>query len=325
MGAVRNLAFAAGVLVAGAGQATATDLRLLSSWDSTYTVVPLIVDTFVEDVKKASDGDLTITMMGPEVVPPFEQLQPVSAGAFDLLFTHGGYHQGATGIGSALDATVGDPAKRRETGLWDYVDNYYQKNFNLKLIAVPTALTGFQLLLREPMKDGRLDGLTIRGTQVYHGLIKDLGGAPVTLPAGELYSAAERGVIDGIAWPAVGAVGMKLCEVTPYMIRPSYGVVSYMILMNLDSFKALTPEEQKVLLEQGKEIELKTVDNFEKVLAKEDAEMEACGGKMDEQSADWGKAAQKAFADQAWAIAIQKSGKEAEDFRAFAKGKGMTD
>lgn len=324
MSILRKALLAAGLFCAAASPAAATDIKLLSSWDSSYTVVPLIVDTFIEKVKESSGGDIAITMMGPEVVPPFEQVQPVSSGVFDMLFTHGGYHGGESGIGGALDAIDGDPVKRRESGVIDFVDEYYQKNFNLKLIAVPSALTGYQILLHDKMKDGRLDGLTIRGTQVYHGLIKKLGGAPVTLPAGEMYSAAERGVINGISWPAVGAVGMKLCEVTPHMVRPSFGVVSYLIFMNLDSFNALTPEQQKIVTDAGKAVELETVKGFDKILAEEDKQMIACGGVMDEQSAEWGAEAQKAFRDQAWSIAEQTSKDDAKAFRAFAIEKGMT-
>lgn len=325
MGLTRTIATAAAALCLSASFAAASELRMLMSWDESYTAVPLIPYQYVKDVEAASGGDTTIQTIGPEAVPPFEQLQPLSAGVFDLLFTHGGYHSGSTGLGSAMDAIDGDPTKRRETGVWDYLDKHYQENFNAKLISIPTALTGFQLLLREPMDDdGQIAGRKVRGTAVYHGLIKALGGSPVVLPAGEMYAAAEKGVVDGIAWPAVGAIGFKLCEVTPYMIRPTYGRVSYLVLMNLDSFNNLSEEEQTLLLEQGEELEKKTVTAFNEALAEEDAAMKDCGGEIVDRGAEYETFANEHFSSEAWALAEKASGEAAKDFEAFAREKGMT-
>ena len=325
MGLTRTITTAAAVLCLSFSTAAASELRMLMSWDESYSAVPLIPYQFVEDVAAVSGGETTIQTIGPEAVPPFEQLQPLSAGVFDLLFTHGGYHSGSTGLGGAMDAIDGDPTKRRESGVWDYLDTYYQENFNAKLIAIPTALTGFQLLLSKPLDDdGKIAGRKIRGTAVYHGLIKALGGSPVVLPAGEMYAAAEKGVVDGIAWPAVGAIGFKLCEVTPYMIRPTYGRVSYLILMNLDSFNGLSEEEQALLLEQGLELEKKTVTAFDEALAGEDAAMKECGGQIVDRGPEWATFANEHFSSEAWALAEKASGQAAKDFEAFAREQGMT-
>lgn len=314
----------AAMALAIAPHADAANLRMLSSWDNSYTAVPLIADVFVDMVEADSDGDITISMTGPEAVPPFEQIQPMSVGVFDMLFTHGGYHSSEVGLSSAIDAIDGDPDKRRESGVWDYIDNFYQEGHNLKLISIPTAITGYRLYLREPMVDGRLDGLKIRATAGYHKVVEELGGAPVVLPAGEMYAAAERGIVDGIAWPAVGAVDFKLCEVTPHTIAPAFGVVSYLVLMNLDAYNRLTEEEQGILLEAGKKLEHNTVDSFAETLAEEDARSAECGSQIDEQTAEWGETANQFYAERAWNIAGDHSPEKAAAFREFALDKGMT-
>lgn len=314
----------AALAIAIAPQADAANLRMLSSWDNSYTAVPLIADVYVDMVEADSEGDITIAMTGPEAIPPFEQIQPMSVGVFDLLFTHGGYHSSDVGLSAAIDAIDGDPDKRRESGVWDYIDKFYQEGHNLKLISIPTAITGYRLYLREPMVDGRLDGLKIRATAGYHKVVEELGGAPVVLPAGEMYAAAERGIVDGIAWPAVGAVDFKLCEVTPHTISPAFGVVSYLILMNLDSFNRLTEAEQATLLEAGKKLEHNTVDSFADTLAEEDARSADCGSQIDEQGEDWGETANTFYAERAWDIAGDHSPEKAEAFHQFALDKGMT-
>ena len=81
----------------------------------------------------------------------------------------------------------------------------------------------------------RLTGMKIRALPSYNKIVGSLGGTAVVIPFGELYSAAEKGVIDGLVWPSVGAVGFKFHEVTPYLAEPAFGTVSYLILMNLDN------------------------------------------------------------------------------------------
>ena len=154
--------FAAAALAAGAVAfavpAEAQQLRLLTSWDSTYLGTEHIAKPFAEKVEQATGGEVTLMLSGPETVPPFEQLQPVQAGAFQLLFTHGAYHSGTTGIGMALDAVEPDPQRRRDTGLWDRVDEIYQ-DLGLKLIALPSASEGYHVILREPVgESGDLAG-----------------------------------------------------------------------------------------------------------------------------------------------------------------------
>ena len=195
---------------------------------------------YIDLVTEMSGGDITITPNGPEVVPAGKQLQPVAAGVFDIIYTHGLYHTGETGIGAAVDAVDGDIEKRRDTGIWDWVDAHYQETQGLKVLSIPTATTGFRFFLREPMDaDARLDCIKIRALPSYNNIVGSLGCTAVVVPFGELYSAAEKGVIDGLVWPTVGAVGFKFHEVVPYLAEPAFGTVSYLIMMNLDRWSNL--------------------------------------------------------------------------------------
>ena len=106
---VALLAAAIGGLAMAGSQSQAQTLRLLSSWaenDRPSYINGLI---FQKHVKEVSDGKLTITINGPEAVPPFEQLQPVSAGVFDILYTHGAYHVGSRGLALAADSIDVEP------------------------------------------------------------------------------------------------------------------------------------------------------------------------------------------------------------------------
>ena len=142
------------------GFAQAAELKMLSSWTPQNKGTWGTEQMIMAMVPEVSKGRLTIKRSGPEAVPPFEQLQPVAAGAFDILVTHGAYHSGNTAIGMALDGIQGDPAKRRETGIWDFAAKHYLKHGVATLAFVPQGKSGYQIVLRGAVgADGGFKGL----------------------------------------------------------------------------------------------------------------------------------------------------------------------
>lgn len=310
-------------LVASTAVGTAEEFRMLTGWGSNHSAVVNMAYAYNTMVSEMSHGDISIAPIGPEVVPAGQQLQPVAAGVFDIIFTHGLYHTGETGIGAALDAVNGDVEMRRETGVWDWVDRHYQETQGLKLLSIPTATTGFRFFLTEPMDPAdRLSGMTIRALPSYNTIVRSLGATPVVIPFGELYSAAERGVIDGMVWTSVGAVGFNYHEVAPFLAEPTFGTVSYLIMMNLDRWNGLDEATQTLLLEAGHQLELNAVAAFNQLLAEENATMIAAGAQMTSigYSTDEANAL---FAEGAMEVAVQASGAVGEAFRDFVREQGM--
>lgn len=303
----------------------AADMQMLTSWSSTYPVIEVAQD-FADMVKTASDGEMTIELRGPETVPPFEQLEPVAAGVFDLVFTHPAYHTGTTGIALGLEATDGDPQKRRDVGAWDAVDAQYGK-LGLKLISLPVSgKEGFMILLKEPVgEDGGLKGRKIRAAPIYQPLIEALGGSAVVLPPAEIYSALDRGVVDGAVWPIFGPLQFKWYEVAPYMMRPTFGVVTHQIFMNKDKWDALSAEDQAIMLKAGADLEKAAYQEFTDRASAELDAMEKAGAKYTDLGATQKAELDKIWRDGVWGLASSISGADADNLRAMLKKNGMTD
>ncbi len=301
----------------------AADLKMLTAWGGNHSGTANMAYGYNKLVNEMTGGKVTIKPSGPEVVPGGKQLQPVASGVFDLIYTHGLYHTGTTGVGAAIDAVDGDIEKRRSSGVWAWVDKHYQETQNLKVLSIPTATTGFRFFLKKPMDAGtKLNGMKIRALPSYNKIVGSLGGTAVVIPFGELYSAAEKGVIDGLVWPSVGAVGFKFHEVTPYLAEPAFGTVSYLIMMNLDKWNGLDADTQKAMLEAGHKLEQDTVGIFNNLLDSENAAMMAAGAKTTSIGYSL-EEANKLFADRAMEVAVEKSGKVGEAFRDFVASKGM--
>ena len=303
--------------------ANAENMKMLTAWGANHSGTANMAYGYIDLVKNLSGGNITITPSGPEAVPAGQQLEPVAGGVFDLIYTHGLYHTGVTGIGAAIDAVNGDIDKRRESGVWDWVDQHYQETQGLKIVSIPTATTGFRFFLKDPMDaNAKLGGKKIRALPSYNKIVGSLGATAVVIPFGELYSAAEKGVIDGLVWPSVGAVGFKFHEVTPYLAEPAFGTVSYLIMMNLDKWNSLDKGAQKTLLDAGYQLEKDSIGVFNTLLKEETAAMMTDGAK----TTSIGYTLEEAnalFAERAMEVAVEASGKTGEAFRDFVAKKGM--
>ena len=323
-----NLRLCTGALLAlaiSSAPSTAAEYRMLTSWDKANPAVPLLAEGFAKNVEAASKGSIKFVLSGPETVPGFEQLQPVVAGAFHMLFTHGIYHYGTTGLSVGLDAVRGTIEERRASGLFEALDKHYQK-IGIKVVAVAlSAKTGYAFALKSPVTaDGDLKGKKVRGTPAYHPLIRMLGGAPVVLPIPEVYTALEKGVIDGAASPVVGLLGVKWHEVAKYLAQPSFGFTHQLFLMNLATWNRLPDADKKLLLDEGRKIEEVWYREYDRMAEAEVKELIAkgvtvskLGPSQDKLNAVWSEGL--------WDLAEKKSPNEAKELRAIAKAKGLTD
>ena len=109
-----------------------------------------------------------------------------------------------------------------------------------------------------PIDDlGNLDGKLVRSIgPLVSMMIETWGGKPVFVAPKEVFQSAERGVVDGINMGVATYSSWKLWGVMPYMVNANlfYGNIQYM--MNKRKFDKLSPEDQKAILEAGRESEI---------------------------------------------------------------------
>lgn len=314
---------AATVVASLATPGMAEDFRLLSSWDSSYAPVENVIDPFIEKLETESNGEISISRSGPETIPPFEQLDPVSRGLFDMLFTNGAYHYNDSAVAMALDALIGDAADLRDAGVWDFVDEHYQDR-GLKLIAVLYDLNGYHILLRDPLEEDALEGRRIRGTPIYHPIIEALGGSPVVLPGDEIYPSLERGVVDGAAWPTVGAVGFRWFEVADYMMRPSFGQVGHPVFMNLDRWNSLDEDAQQLIARVAEQYETEALANFDRVVSEEEATLASEGVSVTELGEEYTDVIDEAWFQGTMDLAAEQNADAIERLRELAADAGLS-
>jgi TRAP-type C4-dicarboxylate transport system substrate-binding protein len=297
-----------GVLLSiGSAQAQkAVEWKMLAGWTKDYYAVRLVLTPFVQEVNQRTRGRLKISWLGPEAVPPFEQLKPVREGLFDALFTSTAYHAGEVAAGMSLDYFPSTGKERRDSGIIKIMDELYRKRANVVCLGAIPGGVGYHLLLKKKINNADLTGLKIRTSPFYDPLIKALHGATVRIEGGEIYSALEKGVVDGTTWPAIGALDFKWYEVVKYMVRPRFGENGYVMVVNLNSWNKLPKDLQEIFTEIVIETENKSRPILQKELEYEEKELQKKGMEMlvlpPEEAAKY----IKVFYDSSWTELIKR-------------------
>ena len=302
----------------------AADFRWLNSFDRIQPQIPEFVEPFQKGVEAASKGSIKFIISGPETVPAFEQLQPAASGAFQFLFTHGAYHFGTMPILAALEALGGTPEQRKASGVIDVVDAIYNK-LGLKLISLAqTPEGGYQIILRKPPTPaGDLEGFKIRGNPTYQPVLKMLGAAMVSLPPSEVYTALDKGVVDGFAYTGFGVVAARLNEPAKYVLRPGFGFASNPILVNLNTWNRFSAAEKKILYDEAAKAEVQWLKASAQLIAQEEKDLISKGLQV-VQMGDAQKAKLKrVWSEGLWELAAQKHKKEVDEVRALARARGL--
>src|SRR5581483_10549108 len=91
--------------------------------------------------------------------------------------------------------------EQRKNGAYDYINEVWNKKANMVYLARMLDYTPFHLYVNKKIDKPDLTGLKIRVTPVYRDFFQALGAQVVTTAPGEVYTALERGVVDGYGWP----------------------------------------------------------------------------------------------------------------------------
>ena len=111
--------------------------------------------------------------------------------------------------------------------------------------------TPFHLYVNKKIDKADLNGLKLRITPVYRDFFQALGGTVVQIAPGEVYTALERGVVDGYGWPIHALFDLNWQEHTKYRVDPGFYNAEVSLIVNLDKWKALTQAQRAYLTKQA--------------------------------------------------------------------------
>lgn len=259
-------------------------LRAVAPWPKPFVVTQSLLD-YANQVNEAGKGVIQIQFAGgPEAFPAADQGGALRRGSIDLWYGSLSYLSGILPEARAIASTNRTPQELRANGAYELVDTILQKKVNAKFLANPdTGWAFYMLLAKEPKINakGNLDltNVRMRSHPMYNDFLTSLGSTPVALPTTDIYTAFERGLLDGLAWPEIGASDFKIEKFAKYRVYPSYYQSDIVALVNLDKWKTLTPQAQKILVDVGLKHEAASRQKFLAEVQKEQKMLEAAGNK----------------------------------------------
>ena len=204
-----------------------------------------------EEVERLANGELVIEYAGgSEVVGGFDAPEAVANGVFDISHSANSYF--ASAMPSSISLASGNASldALAEAGVLAAYDEILGQTLGAKLLGVPMSKVGYIFMTRgRPDSLEYFKGKKIRSIPLYDPILKELGAATVTTSPSEAYTALERGVVDGLGWPALGLFDFRFHENAKFILAPSFYTLRTVTLMNPQSFADLPGELQDVLVE----------------------------------------------------------------------------
>ena len=276
-----SLLFSAAVPTRPAAAAEVT-LRVVSPWPKTFFITQSLL-RFIDKVNAAGKGVVQLQFAGgPEAIPSTQQPGALRRGAIDMYYGSSAYLLGSLPEVDAMAASNLPPSKLRANGAYKLLDSILQKKINVKFLAqMDSGWNFFILLSKKPKldKQGSLDlsGLRLRSHPLYNGFLSSLGATNVVVPTTEIYTAFERGIIDGLAFSEIGMRDFKLDKFIKYRIYPTFYQGDIVLLANLDRWKKLPSAAKAKLMQLALQHERKSRKYFLKEVSKERKKLSALG------------------------------------------------
>ena len=146
-------------------------------------------------------------------------------------------------------------AELRKNGGYDYMASIYDQKMNAVLLARHIENNPFHLYLTKRITGPDLTGLKLRITPVYRDFFQALGATVVQTAPGEVYTALERGVVDGYGWPITGIFDLGWHEKTKFRVDPGFYSAEVSILINKATLAKLNDAQKKVIMDAAAWIE----------------------------------------------------------------------
>jgi TRAP-type C4-dicarboxylate transport system substrate-binding protein len=248
MKSVLRIATAVLAFTPAVAAAQETTLRLVSAFAENTTYVKNL-EGFMKKLNAEGKGSLQISFIGgPKAMPPFEVGNAVRTGVVDVGMSTGAFYTNIMPEADSLKLTQISGPELRRNGGYELINRIWNEKANMQYLGRVIDFTPFHLYLTKKIEKPDLTGLKIRITPVYRDFFQALGATVMQTAPGEVYTALERGVVDGYGWPINGIFDFNWHEKTRFRVDPGFYSAEVSLVMNLDKWKALSQAQKDLLM-----------------------------------------------------------------------------
>lgn len=246
--------------------------KMVTSWPKNFPGLGMGPERLAKSVEEMSNGRLTIKVYGGgELVPPLEVFDAVSNGTADMGHS-GAYYWKGKDPASQFFAAVPFGLNAQEMSSWIHYgggqalwDEVY-KPFGIKPLAGGNS--GVQMagwFNKEIRSLEDLKGLKMRIPGMGGEVLKRLGGVPVNIPGGELFTALQTGAIDATEWVGpYNDLAFGLYKAASYYYYPGWHEPGTMLefTINLESWNKLPADLQAIVKTAARAVNQDMLDEY---------------------------------------------------------------
>ena len=263
---------AAVVLAAGLTPASAADRNLIfaiglppiHTWSKTLAYVD-------EHIEERSNGSLATEVFYGSLLNLKQGLLGVRDGIADAALLVPGYHPAEMPqVNLILDlAMLGHNATVLSAATSEYMftcpECLAESEANGSVFLAMTSNAPYMLLTTEPMVTlESLRGKNIRSFSAFGRWVEYMDGIKMSLSANDIYDALSRGTLDANLHPATELYNLNFKDVAKYITRLPLGTYhGNQFNMNIDTWRGLTAEQRRLLLDLFAEAAALTTVQFQ--------------------------------------------------------------
>jgi len=267
---------------------------------------------FVDEVNTKFAGEVEINWRGgPEVMPPFKQAEGVRNGAVDMTYTSPSYYQGLVPTSGTMNLSYKTYAEIAATNYHERMTELHAEKDLIFLGEIPATQLNFVIYMGEEVSSLEdLKGKRIRVFPTLLPIVKALGAEPIVMGMGDIFTAMERGTIDGYMQGPL-AQAKQFEGLVKTVIFPGVYRAGFPVLINKKTWGKMSTDLQQRLTTflrwdfayrmdyiWGQDI----ADNIE--------QMKAAGFNILELPADEAARYEQMAMDAAWAVTAANAGDE---------------
>jgi TRAP-type C4-dicarboxylate transport system substrate-binding protein len=188
------------------------------------------------------------------IVPMKEVLEAVGRRVLDMAMTADGYWHKlvpvsniAAGLPFAFRTVEESKYFMYRKGFVDLMREAYAKH---NVYYLPFEAYNVGIMTNKAINKGEdLKGMKMRAFGLMAEWLNEMGASTTYIPGGELYTALATGVVDGAHWGDAGPMYiMKFQEVLKNYMLPEPIIGAWnVILVNMDVWKKMTPQQQAII------------------------------------------------------------------------------
>lgn len=232
------------------------ELRIAQPFSPNHIVQTMVFEPWAKKIEEMSNGRVKVVMFsGGALGKAADHYSLAEEGIADITYALQDYTPGRFPLTSVFELPFMIPsAEKTSVAMWKTFEEFpeFREEYSkVKVLALFCHTSGHFNTVKKPIRSLEdFQGMKFRTASPHvTKALKAFGAVPVTMPISGVYTALERGVVDGTVLDWDGMHVFKLAELLKYSTETDFYTMTMMITMNKRKYDSL-PDDIKKIIDQ---------------------------------------------------------------------------